>query len=77
MSDLERLGRRLERERAARKEAELIAERSTRELFERNKDLVLLESVADAANRAADVDEALSLALEQRPALAESTAAPT
>lgn len=65
MSELERMGRRLERERAARHEAEAIAERSTRALYDRQQELVLLEGVAAACNEAVDVADALRLTLER------------
>jgi len=65
MSELERLRRRLERERAARREAEAIAERSTRELYDRQQELILLEAVAAASNESLDLHSALGLALER------------
>ncbi|WP_293366467.1 response regulator [Phenylobacterium sp.] len=64
-SDLVRLTRRLERERAARREAESIAERGLRELWERQRQLAFLESIAKAANSTAPSREVLALALEQ------------
>jgi len=66
MSDeeLERVSRRLARERAARREAEAIAERVTRELYDRQQELVLLEAVAAAANRSDSVEDALAHVLE-------------
>ena len=59
-----RLERRLRRERAARHEAEAIAERVTRDLYERQAELRLLETVARAANQAAGTDEAMQAALD-------------
>lgn len=47
-----RLTRRLERERAARREAEAIAERGLLDLYQRQQEARLLESVAVAANAA-------------------------
>jgi diguanylate cyclase (GGDEF)-like protein len=64
MSELERLRRRLERERAARREAETIAERTTRALYDRQQELVLLEGVAAACNEAVGVTDAVRLTLE-------------
>ncbi len=59
MSDLERLERRLARERAARKQAEEIAEQKTRELYEAN--LSLEQRVAE---RTAELETARDQALE-------------
>jgi signal transduction histidine kinase len=60
-----RLRARLERERQARHEAEQIAERMTRELYERQEELALLVDVARAANECADAEEALTVAIAQ------------
>ena len=43
------------RERKARLEAEAIAEKATRELYDRKGDLELLEAVANASNAAREV----------------------
>lgn len=51
---LERLERRLQRERAARRAAEAIVEGSTRELFLRAERLRLLETIAVACNLGQD-----------------------
>jgi diguanylate cyclase (GGDEF)-like protein len=66
----ERLQRRLARERAARVEAETIAERATRELYDTVQQLTrssrlseLLGEIAVHANEAATVDEAMAAAL--------------
>ncbi len=57
MSDLERLQKRLEREKAARKSAENIAETKTRQLFENNRELSSLgESIK---NRSIQLQETL------------------
>src|SRR5688572_7129701 len=61
----ERLRRRLEREHRARLEAEAIAERGTRELYDRQRELALLNAVTDAANAADTVDAAIQVALDQ------------
>ena len=61
--ELERLRRRLERERAARREAERIAEHATRVLYDKQRDLELVSSVATACNRAGSADEAVRVAL--------------
>ncbi len=47
------------RERAARVEAEQLAERTTRELYDRQQELSLLAAVATAANRARTAEQAL------------------
>ncbi|HTU31585.1 MAG TPA: EAL domain-containing protein [Solirubrobacteraceae bacterium] len=47
------------RERAARIEAEQLAERTTRELYDRQQELALLAAVATAANRARTAEQAL------------------
>ncbi len=47
-----RVTRRLERERAARLAAEAIAEAGLRDLYERQKELTLLQVIAAAANEA-------------------------
>jgi len=61
--EIARLNRRLKRETAARKEAEAIAERGLRDLFRRQQEIVLLESIAVAANEAAEVESAMRHAL--------------
>lgn len=58
-----RLVRRLERERQARHEAEQIAERTTRELYEHQQELALLVAVTQAANDCTNVEDALSRAI--------------
>ncbi len=62
--ELARVRRSLERERAARLEAEAVAERSIQALQERRRQLELLEAVAVAANQAETVEEALRVTLE-------------
>ncbi|MES2692213.1 MAG: response regulator [Verrucomicrobiota bacterium] len=63
--DLERAQQRLERERRTRAEAEAIAERGTRVLYERQRELSLMQAITDAANSADSVDAALQVALDQ------------
>ena len=63
--ETERLRRRLVRERRARREAEEIAERITSSLYDRQRELELLEAVAVAANAAATREAALDVALER------------
>jgi len=62
-AEIARLNRRLKRETAARKEAEAIAERGLRDLYQRQQEISLLESIAAAANEAAEVEAAMQHAL--------------
>ncbi|MGH2979363.1 MAG: bifunctional diguanylate cyclase/phosphohydrolase [Solirubrobacterales bacterium] len=62
--ELRRARQRLERERAARREAEHISETVTRRLYEKQAALELLETVATASNEAATVDEAMKVAVD-------------
>jgi two-component system cell cycle response regulator len=55
---------RLERERAARREAEQISETVTRRLYEKQAALELLETVATASNEASAVAEAMKVAID-------------
>lgn len=64
MTDVERLERRLERERAARLEAERIAESATRVLYDHQRELELLQTVAAAANSSETGEVALQAALD-------------
>src|SRR5918995_5680938 len=59
-----RLERQLQRERSARWQAEAIAERVTRELFDKQQRLVLVATVAKAANEASGVEDAIGSSLE-------------
>lgn len=61
--ELRKMKRRWERERNARLEAESIAERGLRELYERKEQLQLLEAIAVAANQSATVHDALQFAM--------------
>jgi diguanylate cyclase (GGDEF)-like protein len=63
-AEIARLERRLRREMAARQEAEAIAERGLRDLFQRQQEIKLLESIAVAANEAPGVNDAMKRALE-------------
>ncbi|ALK97438.1 hypothetical protein AB595_12705 [Massilia sp. WF1] len=63
-ADIARLERRLRREVAARHEAEAIAERGLRDLFQRQQEIGLLEKIAVAANEADGVNDAMQRALE-------------
>jgi diguanylate cyclase (GGDEF)-like protein len=63
-ADFARLERRLRREVAARLEAEAIAERGLRDLFQRQQEIALLESIAVAANEANGVNDAMQRALD-------------
>lgn len=61
----DRLLKRLERERLARAEAESIAEKTTRELYEKQRELDLLQKIAVAANESTSFQEALQFAITQ------------
>jgi diguanylate cyclase (GGDEF)-like protein len=63
-AEIARLERRLRRETAARHEAEAIAERGLRDLFQRQQEIALLENIAVAANEADGVHDAMARALE-------------
>jgi diguanylate cyclase (GGDEF)-like protein len=58
-----KLRRRLERERHTRLEAERIAEKGLRELYDKQQQLQLLEKIAVAANESSSLPDALQLAL--------------
>ena len=58
------LGRRLERERRIRHEAERIAERGLRDLYQKQRDLEFLSTITIMANQADSVTEVLAAALE-------------
>jgi diguanylate cyclase (GGDEF)-like protein len=62
-AEIARLERRVRREVAARLEAEAIAERGLRALFQRQQEIALLESMAVAANEAEGVNDAMERAL--------------
>ncbi len=59
------LTKQVERERAARLEAEAIAELVLRELSDNQKALELLQTITVAANQASTVEEAMQIALER------------
>jgi diguanylate cyclase (GGDEF)-like protein len=61
----ERLRRRLQRERSARREAEQISEGATRALFERQQELALLEAIATAANEATNPNDVIQLTIHR------------
>ena len=62
--DVDALRARWARERGARLAAEAIAEKATRELYDRKGDLELLEAVANASNAAKDVRSALKVTVD-------------
>jgi signal transduction histidine kinase len=64
-TEIARLTRRLERERATRVEAEAIAEKGLRDLYDRQRQLELLEHIAAASNQMNSVREVLQLAIEK------------
>ena len=64
-AELERLQRRLERERTARLEAEAIAEKGIAELWSRQRELELINKIAKTANYAKTSRHALLRALQE------------
>lgn len=58
-----RIKRRLERERAARREAETVSERGLRRLYAREQELLLLQDIATAANLLQSVRDVFQYAL--------------
>jgi diguanylate cyclase (GGDEF)-like protein/PAS domain S-box-containing protein len=62
-AELGRLRKRLEREKIARLQGEAIAESSTRQLYEKQRELQLTETIAAAANEASAVEEAMQAAV--------------
>ena len=63
-TEIERLRRRLDRERRTRREAERIAERTTSHLYDRQRELELLQAVASAANEASNLEEVLRATID-------------
>ena len=63
-SRLDALERRLRRERLARREVEEIAERTTRALYDKQQELVLLEAVVLASNESLTLEDALQGAVD-------------
>ncbi|MBL0936385.1 MAG: EAL domain-containing protein [Rhizobiaceae bacterium] len=59
-----KLENRLQRERAARLQAEEIAEKGLRDLYERQRQLELLETIATKANTGRSVEETFTFALD-------------
>lgn len=62
---LARAERRVVRERAARLEAEAIAERGLRRLYESQQRLLLLQRITDGANRTTEIEAALRVAVTE------------
>ncbi len=62
---LARAERRIDRERAARIEAEAIAEQGLRRLYESQQRLLLLQRITDGANRATEIEAALHVAVTE------------
>lgn len=65
LAEVARLRRRLERERLARRQAEKIAESGLRELYAKQRQSQLLETVATSANQAGSVRGILRLAISE------------
>ncbi len=64
-TEIARLKRRLERERAVRLEAEAIAEKGLRDLYDRQKQLELLDDITAAANQTHSVQAVLQFAVDR------------
>ena len=64
-AELARLGKRVDRERRARDEAENLAEKGIRELYERQRELEMLHVIADAANAATSLEQAIQVTLDE------------
>jgi len=64
-AELERVSLRLARAISARLEAEAIAERGLTDLYRRQLEIALLESIAVAANEAKSIDSAMNLAIRE------------
>ena len=62
-AEVARLERRLKRETSARLQAESVAERGLRDLYQRQQQIGLLEAIAVAANEAVQVEDAMRQAL--------------
>ena len=62
-AEVARLERRLKRETSARLQAESVAERGLRDLYQRQRQIGLLEAIAVAANEAIQVEDAMRQAL--------------
>lgn len=65
LAEVQRLRKRIDRERRARHEAELIAEQGLRQLYARQRELELLNSITDAANGAVSVEAAIQFTLNK------------
>ena len=65
VAEQDRLITRLAREQRARAESEMIAERALRELYNKQKEVELLQRIAVAANQTTVVEEALQIALDE------------
>src|ERR1700743_1297482 len=63
--ELARLRKRAERERRAREEAEMLAEQGTRQLYDRQKELALFNTISDTANGASSSQEAIQITLDE------------
>jgi hypothetical protein len=64
-AEIERLRKRLARERMIRAQSELIAEKSIRELYDRDREVNLLRAIAVASNESRSNAEVLQTALDQ------------
>lgn len=63
--ELARLGQLLEQERHGRMEAEAVAKRGLQDLYERRRELTLIQGIVTAVNEAADIDAVMEFALRR------------
>ncbi len=64
-SELDRLRRRLDRERKARLESEAIAEHALRQLYTKQREVDLLRAIAVAANESSTIEDAMQICVER------------
>jgi signal transduction histidine kinase len=63
--ELARLRKRIARERRARQEAEMLGEQGTRQLYDRQREMALFNTIADAANGAVTIEAAIQVTLNE------------
>jgi len=65
LTELSKLKRRFDREHRARLEAELIAEQGMHQLYQRQRQLELMEAIAVKANQSSDLTDVLQFAIQK------------
>jgi signal transduction histidine kinase len=65
LKEMARLGKRVERERRARQEAELLAEQGIRQLYDQQRELALINVITAAANGSTSVHAAIQVTLDE------------